>query len=418
MILLLYKTYKRPYLTILTLFLTISLGPLINHYTTSSVSYAYQVIIFTFTLYNVVNNRVINKRILAIQFVVILYIFLQILFIKINLEQIFLSVYRLLIIPSVSFYAFELLKTNNKKISDISLYYLIPNLIVLYYRAFIDYSFFGIMDDYSNTIYSSLYSFGGINYRPSNLHSPIIFSVELVLLLSLYLFEKGNDKVFKILVILSIVPIFLMRSRTSIALLLLLLVYYFVKESNIKSMIIISLTSIILFIINTTHNVFRVFTNTNLNIEARFNSINYFSNNFGNENLIYQIFGKGIGTTNVVLSTTGEMALYVENFHLSILYDLGIFVFFIWIIFNLGMVVYSYANHKSRVYSIMLLGILLINFLASNMTSYTIQMIYIYIILKCTEKQLQNSWKISKINVILKDSTNIMKFERFDNDKK
>lgn len=387
MILLLYKTYKCPYLAILTLFLTISFGPIINSYITMSFSYAYQLVVLIFILYTAVSRKMINKKILLAQWAVFLYILLQVYFVRINLEQVYLSVYRLLFIPTISFYSYQLLKINNKKLSDISIYYLIPNLMVLYYRAFIDYSFFGIIDDYSNTIYSSHYSFGGANFRPSSLQSPIVFSVELIVLLFLYLFEKGNNKIFKFLVLLSVLPIFLMRSRTSVVLLLLLLIYHLMSEKNIKGIIAVNLTSVLLFIINKTHNIFKVFLNNDLNIDNRFNTIKNFSNNFENQNLVYQIFGKGIGTTNIVLSTTGKMGLYVENFHLSILYDLGICVFLIWIIFNLAILLHSYNNRGIRMYSIILLGLLLINFLASNLTSYTLQMIYIYIIMKCCRKE-------------------------------
>jgi len=394
--------WSKPYYASLFLCLVISMSPFLDLYISSTKYYAINLLIVFVLMLCVFRDHLIFLKIPLLILTVVIFVLFQVLLISITSMQFELSLLRYIAIPVVSYYTIIYLKKNNLKLSDVFIFYIIINLIICYYRALIDYSFFGSIFTKAGTIYESQYSVGGVLYRPSNLNSPIIFSIELVAYWSLYLYEKGKTKMFYLISLVSIYPFILMRSRSAFVLLGLCIGSHLIYKKKYVLLSVIGFLSIIMVVLFSSQIHFlSVFNFHEESYATRVNSIIDTILNFRNESWQVVLFGKGFGTANMILVPGSNMAVYVENFHLSLLYDAGLVVFGTWIIFNIKIILSAIKKHKYAHIAVIIIGILFINIFSTNLTSYTVQVLYwqLAFMLLVNQKNTYNS-ACEKSNIV------------------
>ena len=143
-----------------------------------------------------------------------------------------LSVFKFIIIPCIMYYSYLIAIFYNVNFLNTFYIYFIINIIIVYYRAFFDYTFFGLMSFDMSGKFADSYEVGQILWRPSNLSSAIIFSVELVIFLFLQYFSKSNRRILLFFSIASIVPILVMQSRSTWVILSLGIIFILLKKNT------------------------------------------------------------------------------------------------------------------------------------------------------------------------------------------
>jgi hypothetical protein len=371
--------YKKPYFSAMLFSLIVSLSPLLKLYI-GNTAYNFTILLtLCILIVKVLQDKLIKKSLIIYVSIVFIFIYLHFLILGSHPQQVILSIYRYLYIPIISYYSIIYMINNNIKISTVYTPYIIINLLILYYRAFIDYTFLGAMQ-YSE-FFDGLFIMGSIFYRPSNLSAPIIFSIELVIYLCLLLFENKKVKLFFVMFLASLYPLILMQSRSSyILLLVFILVYLLIQKRFI-------IVSSIIFIITTLGLLFgnSIYLFSALNFQEKSYTVRISSmintiENFLNESPFVILFGKGVGSSNMNLNDVEKNfgGIYVENFYLALLYDSGIVIFSIWIIFNILLLLKSLKiKSKISIYAfILILCLFLTNIFASNLTANVIQVLY------------------------------------------
>jgi len=266
----------------------------------------------------------------------------------------------------------------------------------VYYRIYFDYSFFGVIDSYKGTIYEKFYEFKGINFRPYNLISEIAFSIELVVYLILYHYENGNSKGIIVLGLLSIIPLYYMRSRSSFIILLIYFAYLFIKsKSKYKYLVILPIMYFAFKYSDQLKDIIQVLNFTDPSYLIRFQSIFNSIKQFLDSSFVHQLFGYGTGFTNTEFIKGEGFKLYVENFHLSVLYDSGPLIFSMWMAFNISVIYENIIISGRMPIAIIIFGFVLINLFSSNLTNYTTQVIYWSVIFQI----ITRNNKKSNINV-------------------
>lgn len=360
--------------------LFVSLSPFLRLHISETEHYILLILIFSLLVARAIIDRLIRSQIVIIVLSLLSFISLQLIVSDMSSKQLMLSFVRLLIIPITAYYSVFYIRLNKKKISDVFLPYFIVNLFILYYRSFVDYSFFGAIRIFEG--FEQLYSVGGVLYRPSNLSSPIIFSVELAVFLAVVLHEQGRGLKFFLLSGISIVPFILMRSRSGLVLLIFLIVTKLLSGKKFRTILLAaSLLAILILMFGQNLYILSVFDFAESSYVKRGHSILEALQTIGTYEVKYLLLGKGSGSANTYMSQAGSSyELYVENFFISILNDYGIVFNAILIFFTIYVITLTLTtniyNKERSFFTFAFMGILLTNFLASNLSLFTVQMIY------------------------------------------
>ena len=370
----------KPYYAASFFALVISISPVLA-LVHPSLSSALQIFLFLIILIIAYKFKLVKKSHFLVLLLIVSFIFLQNIISKTNFSQVQLSIFRFVIIPYTILYSFLLSKFYNKSFLNTFYLYFLINLLILYYRAFFDFTFFNTIYFDINEKYSDLYSIGRELWRPSNLSSAIVFSIELVLFISIQLFVGKKNKIFKFFILSSIIPLLLMFSRSSWFIISLCLIYYFFK--NKKYFVITFSSTIILYLgsyFSTTSAFIDLITFKESSYASRFSSYSESFNYFVNDSVNKIFFGNGAGYSNLDITNSGSFAMYVENFHLSVLYDYGVFIFLLWIFFNLYSI-YLFKKIKTKIFFLTLSLLMITNFFSSSLSSFPVQIFYQIILL-------------------------------------
>lgn len=379
--------YNKPYYSSMLLALVISLSPIINNYLLNNGSNILIFFIAFILLVHIIKDRLIRTTHLLIILSVFILISIQFLIQSLSFLQVTISIFKYILIPFTVYFSFIYLKKRELKISNILVPYILINLIIVYYRTFIDYSFFGLINIYEGTNLESLFDVGGLSWRPSNLSSAIIFSIELVSFLALYYYENNKSRMFYFIAIISIIPLIVMRSRSSMVMIFIIILYHLIYKRRVLKIFFASFVfSLVVVLSEIADSFLEVITLKESSISGRFGSVTKTINDFWNTDLLSILFGKGAGFANMELVPGKGFNAYVENFHLSILYDSGIFVFLFWIIFNIYILNFTIFKKRYFEVSIIILGILIVNNFSSNLTTYPMIIMYYTLIFVLFEK--------------------------------
>ena len=369
--------FKRPYYSSMLLALVISLSPIVNNYLLNNGSYILIFFIASILIIHIIKDRLIRTTHLLILLSVFFLILIQFLLQSLSITQIMISIYKFILIPFVVYFSFIYSKKKNIKFSHILAPYIIINLIIVYYRTFIDYSFFGVINIYEGTNLESLFDVGGLSWRPSNLSSAIIFSIELVSFLALYYYENNKSRMFYFIAIISIIPLIVMRSRSSMIMIFVIILYHLIYKRRVLKIFFASfIFSLVIVLSEFADSFLEVITLKESSVSGRLGSVTKTINDLLNWDLSSILFGKGAGFANMEIVPGNGFNVYVENFHLSVLYDSGIFVFLFWIIINLYIIIFTIFKKKYFEVSIIILGVLMVNNFSSNLTTFPMIIMY------------------------------------------
>lgn len=290
-----------------------------------------------------------------------------------------LSIIKFIILPIIVYYSYLLSDYYRVSLLDTFYPYFFLNLTIVYYRAFFDYTFFGIVTVDGMKQFADSYEVGELLWRPSNLSSAIVFSVEVVIFFGLQYFTKGLTKRLMYLGLFSVIPLIVMRSRSSWVILAVLIVYALVNRG--KYFLLLAITTISVYIFwkfDFLSGVIEILTMNEVSFVSRFNSITDSVSIFFDSSLNKIFFGYSTGYSNFILPGYNSFNFYVENFHLSLLFDQGILVFLLWIFYNIySILIFSFNKIHT---SILLISVLITNSFSSSLTVFTLQMFYILII--------------------------------------
>ena len=360
--------------------LIISISPVISLIHPNLVSIL-QIILFSIILFIAFKTKLVRVSHLVGIILILGILSVQNIFVPRSSLQLQISVFRFILIPFTIFYSFLLSKYYNKSFLDTFYLYFFINLAILYYRAFFDYTFFNLVYFDISDKYADLYTIGMDLWRPSNLSSAIVFSIELVIFLVLQLFLGTKNKLFYTFAFISVIPIIIMHSRSSWLIMSSCILYYYINKR--KYFILTGLISVFLFVmsyLSLDSFLIDFLTFKEVSYSSRFNSHSESLKTFLNDSVGKLFFGNGTGYSNLDLNNNGSFGVYVENFHLSVLYDQGVFILLIWFLFNLYNI-YLFKRIKKKYISILLILLMITNLFSSSLTSFPVQIFYQIILL-------------------------------------
>jgi hypothetical protein len=315
-------------------------------------------------------------------FLALLFLFNLFQYELLNIEsfQFQLGFYRFFILPLVAYYSVYLTRVSVFKLTDFLFPVILFNIIIVYWRIFFDYTFFGLitLGDLENI--GEVYSFGTDFWRPSSLESPIIFSIELSLFVFYYYHQKvltSKDKInFNILIFFTIIPFLAMRSRSAFIILLgAFFLHFFLNNFRFHKVLYFVIFILIVFPISVYLGLDNVIMLTDDSYSVRGNSLSDSLTQFLNSPTINILFGFGSGHSNFELEEYSGFNVYVENFFASFLIDYGILLTFPFLILNLLLFLTGIINSKN-ILKISISLFLLVNFFSSNLTAYSLQFFY------------------------------------------
>jgi len=367
-----YLIYKKTYLGVTIICLLSSMGPLFKLYLPlKNMDFIY--ILFTLTFFTIIfiKHFSLTPTIIFVFNIIIIVCLIQFSNTDVNIWQIGLTLLKYIGFPLIAYFSVKYIIKYNINISYVLSIYIIPNLLVFYYRAFVDYSFQGIFPNFTNTVW----------LRPSSFNSSIIFGIELASYLCVLAITCKNKKFLITMVILSIYPLIAMRCRSSYFILILFFIYYLIEQKFYKQLFNVVSASFVFLIIyyllqKKMPYLFTIFSYTGGAYDTRFNSIFNSMNNFYNQGSMAFLFGKGAGTASTFARARGYDVVYVENAFLTTLYESGIIILSLWIIFNIYVFVKSRINVETRLLSVLIIAILLTNLVAANLTTTVVSLFY------------------------------------------
>lgn len=388
-----YLIYKKTYLGVTIICLLSSMGPLFKLYLPlENMDFFY--ILFTLTFFTIIfiKHFSLTPTFFFVFNIITILCLIQFFTTDISIWQIGLTLLKYIGFPLIAYFSAKYIIEYNINISYVLSIYIIPNLLIFYYRAFIDYSFQGIFPNFTK---------GTIWFRPSSFNSAIIFGVELASYLCILILTCKNKKFLITMVILSIYPLVMMRCRSSYFILIIFFIYYLIEQKFYKHLFnIISASFLFLTVYYFLQKgnmpyLFTIFSYTGGSYNNRFHTILSSINNFYNEGVITFLFGEGIGIASIFARARGFDVIYVENAFLTLLYESGIIILSLWIIFNIYVFVKSRRNIETRLLSVLIIGIFLTNLFSANLTTNTVLLIYWEIV-------FYSLFKIQKFTIVSK----------------
>jgi len=368
-----YLIYKKTYLGVTIICFLSSMGPLFKlHLPLKNMDFIF--ILFTLTFFTIIfiKHFSLTPTIFFVFNIITILCLIQFFTTDVNIWQIGLTLLKYIGFPLIAYFSVKYIIKYNINISYVLSIYIIPNLLVFYYRAFVDYSFQGIFPNFTK---------GTIWFRPSSFNSAIIFGIELSSYLCILALTCKNKKFLIAMVILSIYPLVMMKCRSSYFILILFFIYYLIEQKFYKQLFNVITASFLFLIIyyilqEKMPYLFTIFSYTGGSYGTRFNSIFNSINNFYNQGITAFLFGEGIGTASIFARVRGYDVVYVENAFLTLLYESGIIILSLWIIFNIYVFVKSRVNIETRQLTVLIIGILLTNLFSANLTTNTVLLIY------------------------------------------
>lgn len=369
----LYIVYKKPFYGITIYLIIVSTAPIWELFLNDIIIYSFYTLIVFLLIFKLYMKKIkISIYIYYILFMSIYNIMIMVL-INSSINSFILAEYQFILIPLITILSLKNVRIYQVNLTKLILPYLSICLIIFYYRAFIDYSFFGLVDLYNFDSWSNLYTFGGSNYRPSNLNSPIIFSIELVVYLAIILYEQGFKKITKYLFLLSIVPLILMRSRSSIVILIFTLIVILLKKKNVKYFFPVGIGCVIICSLFGNYiGLEEIFKFANSSYVGRFNSALTSIESFFDLDLIKILFGNGVGSANYNGINSNGFLFYTENYFVAKLIDTGLIGLMIFLV----IIILCLLKTKNVQLKTIFFGLLLVNLIASSMSGYVIKVLF------------------------------------------
>jgi|SaaInlStandDraft_1057018.scaffolds.fasta_scaffold02058_13 hypothetical protein len=353
--------------------LMVSISPLIKYLTgLQSLSIFYAFFLVGILIAAIIRDRgQLNNTMILYGLGVICIMLIQQAITDFDLNFLALGLVKLLMLPLLGYFTAKYLHSNNKDLFSVFSLYLIVNLAIFYCRAFFEYTFFGILDVRTEEWV----------YRPSNLSSPIIFAVEMAIIISIMHVSNVSKRTKIIFIALIFIPLILMQTRAAIALFALMTMTYLIYSKQFLSLFALTIFGIFIvyllwFITGETPYIFSIFSYEGGAYGSRLSSITQTLTTFSEFNILEMLFGIGSGLASQHASSFGYESIYVENGIITLLVENG---FLTLILFLMSLIYYvlkaSLAGIAGYLYLLLLL-IVGINFFSASLTTISIQALF------------------------------------------
>lgn len=385
--------HRHSYVAYASFLLIVSISPLVKYLLgvqAISVFYAFFLVGIVYAAIIRDKGR-INNMIILFGLGIPILLLVQQFVVGVDFSLLALGLVKLLMLPILGYFIAKELHTKNHDLFSVLFFYILINLAIFYFRAFFEYTFYGVLDVRTEAWV----------YRPSNLTSPIIFSIEMVIIIAVMYFSDVPKwkKIF--LLGLIVLPLILMQTRAAMVLFAIMTAGYLIYSKQFKSIVILSITSV--FMLNLfwilsgeMPYIFSIFSYDGGAYGKRVSSIVDTLDIFFEFGVLEILIGIGSGLASQHASSFGYEAIYVENGLLALLVENGILVF---IMFIAALAYYPLRTGLvgiSGYLYLLLFLILAINLFSASLTTLSIQtlfwLIYFYgLLIPNRERKLLSS---------------------------
>jgi len=298
-------------------------------------------------------------------------LFLQSLTNNLNINALSLGISRFIFLPILACYAAKDIVKKDTDIFSVFVIYLLINFLIFYIRAFYSYNFFDIMD----------VSLEEWTYRPSNLSNPIIFAIEVAVLLSLMIRSNISFRYKIIVSILSVIPLALMFSRSSYVIILVNYVFFLVYSRKFvtlfwSGMISIFVGAIVFYITGELPYIVSILDYNAGAYGTRMSSMSESLNFVAEMDITSLLIGLGSGSASQHGAGHGMEMVYVENAFISLVIENGLFLLIGYILSLMYFYFRTGLKGGSACYFVILLSIGLINLFSASLTVLSVQTLY------------------------------------------
>mgnify|MGYP006078702617 CR=1 FL=1 len=365
--------HRHSYVAYASFLLIVSISPLVKYLLgVQTISLFYAIFLVGIIFASIIRDKGrINKIMIFFGLGIALLLLIQQLVVGFEFAFLALGLVKLLMLPLLGYFVAKELHAKNHDLFSVLFFYILINLAIFYFRAFFEYTFFGILD----------VSIEEWVYRPSNLTSPIIFAIEVVIIIAL-MYVSDVPKWRKICLLgLIFLPLILMQTRAAMLLLALMTVAYLIYSKQFRSIVILSITSVIIVFLfwilsGEMPYIFSIFSYDGGAYGKRASSIADTLDIYSEFGVLKMLIGAGSGLASQHASSFGHEAIYVENGLLALLVENGL-LFFIMFIGAL-----AYYPLRTRLVGIsgylyfLLFLIVVINIFSASLTTLSIQALF------------------------------------------
>lgn len=365
--------YKRGYVAFATFLLIISISPLVKYLLgvqTLSVFYAF-FLVGTIASAIIRDKGRLNKTLIWFGLGAVILLLIQQFVAGFDLNIFALGLVKLLMLPWLGYFIAKELHTKNYDLFSVLFFYILINLAIFYFRAFFEYTFYGVLDVSTEEWV----------YRPSNLASPIIFAIEVVIIISI-MYVSDVSKWRKICLLgLIFVPLILMQTRAAMVIFTLMTVAYLIYSKQFGLLVVLHIIgAVVIFLLwilsGEIPYVFTIFSYEGGAYGSRVASVAGTLDIFSEFSVMKTLVGVGSGLASHHGSSFGQEVIYVENGLVSLVVENGLLVFLIF----LGALAYYPLKVRlvgtSGYFYVLLLAIVAINFFSASLTTLSIQALF------------------------------------------
>jgi hypothetical protein len=362
---------KHRYISLAIFLILISISPLLrlllDMQSTSSI-YVIYLLIFFIGVFLRGNQRL---NLVRIYFVLIIFMFfiIQAFNIEFNLKTLSLSVMQVLFIPLIAYYGAYDMRKKNVDIFSVFIAYLLINYFIFYTRAFFDYNFFGVLDA----------ELAAWMYRPSNLTTPIIFSIEVAILLSLMIQSQLKNSYKIMLLLISVAPLILMHSRSAYIIIFISYTFFLLREKKYTALfyliiVLILASSAYFYVAEKVPYFFTLFEfeSYGSRVSSLLNSVDFISK----MEIVNIFFGLGAGSSSHYTASNIVDVIYVENAFISMIIEHGIIVFIGYIFSLLYYIIKTGLKGDSAYFFVIIISLWIVNMMSASLTVMSVSILY------------------------------------------
>lgn len=366
---------KKPYYGTLATLIIISLGPAIDSSVGSNIKFGVIAAIFIVVAINAIGHYKVASYALVFMVLALLKEMIG-MALGFTMQSFMLSIYVYVIIFGIAYFNFLDIKARRINFWDQYKIYVIICLVIQFYRAIFDFSFFGLATMKGDGIIGQeLYEFGGELFRPSSLQGCIVYAIELGIFIGITIVKEGINKKNSVILILSTVGLLLTYSRSGLLIFLVSVVYYLIKSKkfSVLPVILLAFVAYMLAAIGYGDRINEFLDFGSETYQARLTSISMVSNKIFNFDLKDFIFGVGYGMANYV-DENGAITYYVENYFISLIINSGFITLIMMVFYSIYVII---EGIRKKLVDTLLFGMLLVvNFLACSLLTYSVQILF------------------------------------------
>lgn len=367
---------KRPEYGILALLIIAGFGPIFDYAVGNAAKFAIIFVFFLVELFYAIKNKYrSNIVILFMSLAILKELFAYVLGVSIN--SFMMAIYVYVVIFGITFFSYKEIQRKHVDFFKQYAIYIILCLIVQFYRALFDFTFFGLATmDFAGTEFEELYSYGGEQFRPSSLQGCIVYSIEISVFTGLMILKQGINRKNALFLAICSIGTFLTYSRSGLLILVVAAVYSFYKKGKLSILPLLLIGLLGYVLMNIGYETRMEAATSSGEYAWRLGSMMNVLSQISNFDAIKLLFGAGYGLANYV-GDSGEAVYYVEDFYLALIVNSGIVTFFAFIVYSLRTVVKGVR--KKSIEGFMFIMILLVNILACSLLAYTVQILFWYL---------------------------------------